>query len=297
MVTIEARPGAALRLGYAGEHQARRIMFPTSGLYDLYGYGTATVVATRADDEESYLVPTEEGVGCVYWNLRRVDVARPGAGECELRWAVGDEVVYKEVWITEVEESLDQPEEWPEVSEPGETPEDPAQGYLEAVEAAGTSARESAKKAGQYASQAEKSAQKILTMDVSAAALKPGAMPYVENRSLEPFREGIRLVFGIPVGFPGEQGPAGPQGPKGEQGPPGEQGPRGAVGSTGPQGLQGIPGEQGPKGAKGDTGEAGPQGPQGPKGDSYVLTAADKEEIADRVLASLPVYNGEVTTV
>ena len=53
-----------------------------------------------------------------------------------------------------------------------------------------------------------------------------------------------------------------------------------------------------PKGDKGDRGEQGIQGIQGEKGDrgeqgeGYVLTDADKAEIADIVLASLPVAEG-----
>ena len=35
-------------------------------------------------------------------------------------------------------------------------------------------------------------------------------------------------------------------------------------------------------------GEKGPQGPAGKNGSDYVLTEADKEEIADLVLAELP---------
>ena len=46
----------------------------------------------------------------------------------------------------------------------------------------------------------------------------------------------------------------------------------GQKGDTGEQGIQGIQGEKGDKGDKGDT------------GDSYVLTDADKQEIADIVL-------------
>ena len=66
-------------------------------------------------------------------------------------------------------------------------------------------------------------------------------------------------------------------------------------GATGPQGEQGIQGQTGPQGPKGDTGETGPQGPagqqgpqgiQGPKGDpgdDYILTAQDKQDIANLV--------------
>ena len=111
----------------------------------------------------------------------------------------------------------------------------------------------------------------------------------------------------------GPMGPAGPQGPKGDKGDRGEPGPRGltgATGATGPKGDKGDKGDKGatgavgPKGDKGDkgdkgaTGAVGPQGPAGPKGDKgdtgatgpagangkdYVLTEADKQEIAGMV--------------
>ena len=60
-------------------------------------------------------------------------------------------------------------------------------------------------------------------------------------------------------------------------------------GDKGDQGIQGI---QGPKGDKGDTGESGPQGiqgiqgiqgPKGDTGDDYILTAQDKQDIANLV--------------
>lgn len=47
--------------------------------------------------------------------------------------------------------------------------------------------------------------------------------------------------------------------------------------------LQGPKGDTGPQGPKGPKGETGATGPQGPKGDNYVLTDADKQEIANMV--------------
>lgn len=105
-------------------------------------------------------------------------------------------------------------------------------------------------------------------------------------------------------GDPGERGPQGEPGPKGEtgaKGPQGEQGVQGIQGETGPQGIQGeqgiqgIAGPQGIQGEKGDTGETGatgPQGPQGPAGNDYILTAQDKEDIADIVISELPTWQG-----
>lgn len=77
----------------------------------------------------------------------------------------------------------------------------------------------------------------------------------------------------------------GPQGPQGIQG---IQGPIGPQGEIGPQGIQGEPGPQGEIGPKGDTGPQGPQGEPGAPGQDYVLTEADKAEIANLVLASIP---------
>lgn len=51
-------------------------------------------------------------------------------------------------------------------------------------------------------------------------------------------------------------------------------------GPAGPQGPQGIPGKDG---AQGKTGATGPQGPAGKDGKDYVLTNADKQEIAGMV--------------
>ena len=95
--------------------------------------------------------------------------------------------------------------------------------------------------------------------------------------------------------FDGPQGPQGAQGPKGDKGDAGAAGPAGPQGPAGPKGDKGDPGQQGEQGPKGDTGAQGPQGiqgPAGPKGPAYVLTAADKAEIVDDVLAALPTWTG-----
>lgn len=98
--------------------------------------------------------------------------------------------------------------------------------------------------------------------------------------------QGERGLQGIPgeKGDTGATGPAGPAGATGATGPQGPKGETGATGATGPQGPQGIQGETGPQGP------AGPTGPQGPAGQDYVLTTADKQEIAGLVIADLPTW-------
>ena len=87
-----------------------------------------------------------------------------------------------------------------------------------------------------------------------------------------------------PIGETGPQGEPGIQGPQGEQGPQGPQGPIGETGPTGPQGPQGIQGEQGPQGIQ------GPIGPQGEPGQNYILTEADKSEIAGMVVVDTSTF-------
>jgi hypothetical protein len=107
-----------------------------------------------------------------------------------------------------------------------------------------------------------------------------------------------------PQGPKGETGDTGPQGPQGEKGETGVQGPKGDTGAKGDKGDKGDTGAQGPQGEqgpKGETGATGPQGPAGVNGSDYVLTTADKEEIAqlaagivDTALLAL-IGTGEVT--
>ena len=102
----------------------------------------------------------------------------------------------------------------------------------------------------------------------------------------------------------GDTGSTGPQGAKGDKGDKGDTGATGATGATGPKGDKGDKGDPGAKGdagaqgPKGDTGEQGPKGdtgatgatgPQGPQGDDYVLTSADKTEIAQLAAAEVDV--------
>ncbi len=80
--------------------------------------------------------------------------------------------------------------------------------------------------------------------------------------------------------LPFKRGPIGLAGPRGLQGEPGPQGQPGPQGEVGPQGPKGQQGEQGPQG---QPGPQGPEGPKGEKGDSYQLTEADKQEIAEKM--------------
>lgn len=61
---------------------------------------------------------------------------------------------------------------------------------------------------------------------------------------------------------------------------------KGPQGDPGPQGIQGERGETGPRGVEGPQ---GPKGDKGDKGDGYIITDADKGEIAE-IAAELIAY-------
>ena len=97
------------------------------------------------------------------------------------------------------------------------------------------------------------------------------------------------------VDLKGEKGDTGPQGPAGPKGDTGRQGSKGDTGLTGPQGPAGIDGRDGESGvyilAEGENLDSAPESARvviDPNGE------ADWTDIVNSVIASLPIYNGEV---
>lgn len=88
------------------------------------------------------------------------------------------------------------------------------------------------------------------------------------------------------------------RGPQGIQGEPGKDGANGADGKDGYTPVKGVDYFDGQDGAPGKDGEKGEQGIQGPQGEpgkdgeDYILTEADKTEIANLVLAAIPSSEG-----
>ena len=122
-----------------------------------------------------------------------------------------------------------------------------------------------------------------------ALATKQYVDGLIETIELTPGPQGPIGPMG-PQGPQGEIGPQGIQGPIGETGPQGEQGPQGEIGPQGPQGKTGEKGAQGVQGPQGPQGIQGPIGPQGEPGQNYILTEADKSEIAGMVVVDTSTF-------
>lgn len=86
----------------------------------------------------------------------------------------------------------------------------------------------------------------------------------------------------------------GPIGDPGPQGEPGYTPQKGIDYFDGAPGKDGEPGKDGYTPVKGVDYFDGEPGPAGEDGKDYVLTEADKDDIAALVVTKLPVYNGEV---
>lgn len=155
----------------------------------------------------------------------------------------------------------------PDRSDEEPTPEEQSKidQALAALNAGVAASQAAADEAADSASLAESASEAIQDMRVQSITYSPGT-PASVQKSTDPDTGRVTLLFGLPQGFPGQQGPMGPAGPTGQQGPMGLTGPRGPQGATGPIGPRGETGPQGPRGLQGVRGETGPQGETGPAG-------------------------------
>lgn len=261
MKTVYASPFRVIDLGRLGENQHTKVIFDASEYLKDYPNADISILNQLPGNSVAYPVVdvTLDNMDLV-WTVSNADLVSVGTGRCELV-VVQDQVVVKSViFVTRVGEALDGTGEIPDRWESWQT----------------VFAR--------LKDEARSAAQAVQDMGATAETMVSGSEATVEKYVDE--HGAVTLAFGIPRGDKGETGATGPQG---EQGPKGEQGIQGPKGDTGATGPKGDTGEQGPKG---DTGATGPQGPQGETGSDYVLTAQDKADIADIVLAELPTWTG-----
>lgn len=307
MQIIKAIPGAPFEIGRQGENNARKVQFNIAAWQALYGQGTVELIFQRPDDAAPYPVAVELQDNLVLWTVTDTDTAFAGRyGRAELRYYVGDTLAKSESSAVSVWEAMDTP---------ADVPDPPGQDWLEQALQAGADARSAA-----YAAQAalekgpyiDEGTGNWMVYNATAGAYEDtgrysgGNAPYIgANGNWWVGAEDSGVSATGPKGDKGDTGeqgpqgvvgPAGPKGDKGDKGEKGDTGPTGATGATGPQGPQGEKGDtgaQGPAGATGPagptgaTGATGPQGPQGetgpegPAGADYILTEADKQEIAE----------------
>lgn len=142
MVDIHAHPGGSLPIGRRGENLARRVIFDLAPWRKCYGDGTVQLLHQRAGDADPYpCTLTVEG-DMAYWLIRAADVDKPGWGDAQLHYYVGETLAKSSAWRTLTADAL---------GAPGETPPEPQQDWVEKVLAAGTAAEDAAGRAEEAA--------------------------------------------------------------------------------------------------------------------------------------------------
>lgn len=230
MIELYAKNKQSLPLGYQGEHNARRVIFDIADWADTFGEGTPRLLAQREGDPQPYPCTVVQDGTLVNWVISAADVARPGRGQCELAYLVGEQVVKSRAWRTVTQTAL---------GDPGEVPAQPMESWVNQMTQTVHAAEEAAKQA--------------------ANAVSEG-LSIGDNGNWHIGGQDSGVAATGPQGEKGDPGEPGAQGEKGDTGPQGEKGDAGAIGPQGPQGIQG------PRGLQGATGATGAQGPAGADG-------------------------------
>lgn len=159
MQSIYAHPGVHLALGRKGENVARQVVFDLRAWRAAYGDGAVSLCAKRAGDAEPYPCGVTQEEDTAVWVLRAADVDKPGWGDVQLSYYVGDTLAKSQTWRTLVAPSLCA------CGDPGEV----QQGWLDQAGKDAAAAQQGAKDA-QDAQQAAEDAAKAAESSAGAAA-------------------------------------------------------------------------------------------------------------------------------
>lgn len=207
MQSIYAHPGVHLALGRKGENVARQVVFDLRAWRAAYGDGAVSLCAKRAGDAEPYPCGVTQDEDTAVWVLRAADVDKPGWGNVQLSYYVGDTLAKSQTWRTLVAPSLCA------CGDPGEV----QQGWLDQAGKDAAAAQQGAKDA-QEAQKAAEDAAKAAKGSAEAAA---GAAKAAQNATEHPPRineetqtwliweDGAYRDTGLPIAIDGSLPPGG----------------------------------------------------------------------------------------
>lgn len=210
MQSIYAHPGVHLALGRKGENVARQVVFDLRAWRSAYGDGAVSLCARRAGDAEPYPCGVTQDEDTAVWVLRAADVDKPGWGDVQLSYYVGDTLAKSQTWRTLVAPSLCA------CGDPGEV----QQGWLDQAGKDAAVAQQGAKDA-QEAQQAAEDAAKAAKGSADAAA---GAAKAAQDATEHPPRineetqtwliweDGAYRDTGLPIAIDGSLPPGGDPG-------------------------------------------------------------------------------------
>lgn len=210
MQSIYAHPGVHLALGRKGENEARQVVFDLRLWRAAYGDGAVSLCAKRAGDAEPYPCGVTQDEDTAVWVLRAADVDKPGWGNVQLSYYVGDTLAKSQTWRTLVAPSLCA------CGDPGEV----QQGWLDQAGKDAAAAQQGAKDA-QEAQKAAEDAAKAAKVSADAAA---DAAKAVQDATEHPprineetqtwliWQDGAYRDTGLPIAIDGSLPPGGDPG-------------------------------------------------------------------------------------
>ena len=258
--------GRRICIGKQGENLATRIDVDVTPWKTEYPTGTISLFVVPPVGN-GYLAALEENGNIISWVIRDTDTASIGSGKAELILNDADGTMIKSAtaYTTCIPSiSSDEPSDPPEAIRP----------WVEQILDA-----------------------------IASGALAGIGIESLEQTTISTDDSGINiwtatLTDGSSYQFEVRNGPRGPQGLQGEVGPQGPQGEKGEKGATGADGKDGTSVTHSWNGttltitSASGTSSAdlkGAPGPVGPSGKDYVLTEADKQEIAEKVDVSVEI--------
>lgn len=210
MQSIYAHPGVHLALGRKGENVARQVVFDLRAWRAAYGDGAVSLCAKRAGDAEPYPCGVTQDEDTAVWVLRAADVDKPGWGNVQLSYYVGDTLAKSQTWRTLVAPSLCA------CGDPGEV----QQGWLDQAGKDAAAAQQGAKdaqKAQKAAEDAVKAAKGSAEAAASAAKAAQDATEHPprineETQTWLIWQDGAYRDTGLPIAIDGSLPPGGDPG-------------------------------------------------------------------------------------
>lgn len=210
MQSIYAHPGVHLALGRKGENVARQVVFDLRAWRAAYGDGAVSLCAKRAGDAEPYPCGVTQDEDTAVWVLRAADVDKPGWGNVQLSYYVGDTLAKSQTWRTLVAPSLCA------CGDPGEV----QQGWLDQAGKDAAAAQQGAKDA----QEAQKAAEDAAEAAKGSAEAAAGAAKAAQDATEHPPRineetqtwliweDGTYRDTGLPIAIDGSLPPGGDPG-------------------------------------------------------------------------------------
>ena len=210
MQSIYAHPGVHLALGRKGENVARQVVFDLRAWRAAYGDGAVSLCAKRAGDAEPYPCGVTQDEDTAVWVLRAVDVDKPGWGNVQFSYYVGDTLVKSQTWRTLVAPSLCA------CGDPGEV----QQGWLDQAGKDAAAAQQGAKDAQEAQKAAEDAAEAAKGSADAAASAARAAQdatkhpPRIneETQTWLIWQDGAYRDTGLPIAIDGSLPPGGDPG-------------------------------------------------------------------------------------